>query len=337
MAAGDPTGGDLASGTTAGNGLPQAPAEPQDTKITFGAGTALTSGVVYAIVIRSAGVGFSNACLCQMKSPGDYAGGQRFLSSNSGSSWSGDAEDCWFKTYTSAGFNVLRDSYNPVWAGASSISYDTQWTAQTFTATSSYTITAVNLKLGRLSGASPETITISIRATEGAPTKANTPLPTNANTSVTLDQATIAWTDGGGADTYNVYYGTTSGSLSLVSSAQAGTSFTVTGITDGAPYSYLSTRYWRVDSTNVVGTTTGDEWSFVTIRFTPVGVNYFYPTTGRYYRLLIQDDGTYGDPPGVGVENTDYVYLAAGYEANFVSTNRKLVAAAENRIWYEDI
>ena len=169
------------------------------------------------------------------------------------------------------------------------------------------------------------------------PTKANTPAPTNGNTSVTLDQATLGWVDGGGADTFNVYYGTVSGSLSLVSSAQAGTSFTVTGITDGSPYAYLSTRYWRIDSTNDAGTTTGDEWSFITIRLDPPGKTYFYTVTGQYYQLLVQGDGSYGDPPGVGVENTDYVYLAAGYEANFISTNRRLVAAAENRFWYEDI
>ncbi len=169
------------------------------------------------------------------------------------------------------------------------------------------------------------------------PTKASTPAPTNANTSVTLDQAAITWVDGGGADTYNVYYGTESGSLTLVSSTQAGTSFTVTGITDGAPYAYLSTRYWRIDSTNAFGTTTGDEWSFTTLRLTPPTKTYFYPTTGQYYYLLIQSDGTYGDVPGVGVENTDYVFLAAGYEANFVSTNRRLVGAANSKIWYEDI
>ena len=170
-----------------------------------------------------------------------------------------------------------------------------------------------------------------------APTKANTPAPTNGNTSVTLDQTTITWDDGGGADTFDVYYGTVSGSLSLVSSAQAGTSFTVTGITDGSPFAYLSTRYWRIDSTNDAGTTTGDEWSFITIRLIPPGKTYFYPITGQYYKLLVQSDGFLGDPPGVGVENTDFVYLAAGYEANFISTNRRLVAAAENKFYYEDI
>lgn len=170
-----------------------------------------------------------------------------------------------------------------------------------------------------------------------APTKANTPAPTNANTSVTLDQATLGWADGGGADNFDVYYGTTSGSLSLVSSAQAGTSFTVTGITNGSPYVYLSVRYWRIDSTNDAGTTTGDEWSFTTIRLTPPTQTYFYVTTGQYYRLLIQSDGTYGDVPGVGVENTDFVYLAAGYEANFISTGRRLVAISNSKFWYEDL
>ena len=170
-----------------------------------------------------------------------------------------------------------------------------------------------------------------------APTKANTPAPTNANASVTLDQATITWVDGGGADTYNVYYGTTSGSLSLVSSAQAGASFTVTGITNGSPYAYLSVRYWRIDSTNDAGTTTGDEWSFTTIRIDPPTKTYFYTTTGQYYYLLIQSDGSYGDVPGVGVENTDYVFLAAGYEANAMATTRKLVSCANNKVWIEDI
>ncbi|KKM61054.1 hypothetical protein LCGC14_1535590 [marine sediment metagenome] len=169
------------------------------------------------------------------------------------------------------------------------------------------------------------------------PTKADTPSPTDANTSVTLDQATISWNDGGGADTFDVYYGTTSGNLTKVSDTQAGTSFIVTGITDGSPYVYLSVRYWRIDSTNTFGTTTGDEWSFTTIRIDPPTKTYFYATTGQYYYLLVQSDGSYGDPPGVGVENTDYVFLVAGYEFNVIATTRKLVSAANSKIWYESI
>jgi hypothetical protein len=118
------------------------------------------------------------------------------------------------------------------------------------------------------------------------PTKATSPSPLNAADDVTLDQATISWTDGGGADTFNVYYGTSSGSLSLVSSTQAGTSFSLTTY---LPYTYSVTRYWRIDSTNSYGTTTGDEWSFTTIVFDQPQVSYRLISGGS-------GDGPYDDP-----------------------------------------
>ena len=112
---------------------------------------------------------------------------------------------------------------------------------------------------------------------EGAfllPEKAITPGPTNANEAVELDQEDLTWVDGGlgeanEATHFSVYYGTTSGALTLVSSGQAAgvasNLFTVWGIGDGSPYDYEVTRYWRIDSTNGAGTTTGDEWMFTTL------------------------------------------------------------------------
>ena len=106
------------------------------------------------------------------------------------------------------------------------------------------------------------------------PEKAITPGPTNANEAVELDQEDLTWVDGGlgeanAATTFNVYYGTTSGALTLVSSGQAAgvatNLFTVWGVEYGSPYEYAVTRYWRIDSTNASGTTTGDEWSFTTL------------------------------------------------------------------------
>jgi len=183
---------------------------------------------------------------------------------------------------------------------------------------------------------SPETW--SFTTIGSAPTKAKTPAPANTVTDVTLDQATLTWEDGGNTDTFDVYYGTTSGSLTKVSDTQAGTSFTVTGITNGSPYDYLITRYWRIDSTNDAGTTTGDEWLFTTIRLSPPAPTYFYSTTGQYYQLRMQSDGSYGSQPADGgVENTDFVYLAAGYEANFIKTTRKLVGIANSKVWIEDL
>ncbi len=330
MAAGDPTGGDLASGTTNGNTLPEAPTAPEEREITFGAGVELTSGVKYAIVIKAPDAGNWYDGLWSMQFTGSYVNGAYRSSNDSGSSWSsGDASDLYFKTY--AGVS-LKDSHTfSPGANDAPAGIATQ-ASQSFIASSTYTITSVKLNLRRSGGETPGTITVSIKATEGAPTKATNPTPSNAATDVTLAQATIAWEDGGGADTFDVYYGDTSGSLTLVSSAQAGTSLTITGIDDGSPFSHIVTRYWRIDSTNAAGTTTGDEWSFTTIRFAPPEPVYWYTTGGYFYQLLVDTNGDYGSPPPGGVENTDYAVVS---NPNPINTARRLVAAANNKFWYE--
>lgn len=91
------------------------------------------------------------------------------------------------------------------------------------------------------------------------PTKATNPTPANSAT-VDFSDRTLSWDDGGGSDTYNVYVGP-QGSLSLVSSAQAGTSKVV----DTGDVPWGVDVYWRIDSTNAQGTTTGDTWSFTTL------------------------------------------------------------------------
>ncbi|KKL18436.1 hypothetical protein LCGC14_2475540 [marine sediment metagenome] len=156
------------------------------------------------------------------------------------------------------------------------------------------------------------------------PEKPINPTPTDAAADVTLDQATITWEDGGRATSYDVYYGDTSGSLTLVSSGQAGLSFTVDGITLGSPFDYLITRYWRIDAVNASGTTTGDEWSFVSIAFDQIRVSYRLISGGN-------GQGPYDSPPGV--QGTDWEYTG---ESNMI-TIKKLIAAANNTIWIEDI
>lgn len=331
MAAGDPTGADLCSGTTNGNTLPETPTASEEREITFVSPIELTSGITYAIVVRAAGGSFGSSLRWDQKIGASYGNGKLYTSSNSGSSWSGQGTtDVWFKTKAATvekdSYTFTRNSSNLMWASF--------WSAQTFLAGSTYTISSVVLKLDRDSGASPGIVTVSIRATASVPTKATTPAPANTASDVTLDQATLTWEDGGGADTFNVYYGDTSGSLSLVSSAQAGASFTVTGITLGSPYEYIVTRYWRIDSTNDAGTVTGDEWSFTTIRFKPPGVTYFY--NNEYYYLLIGSDGTYGAHPyDGGVEDTDYVVVT--FLPNFIKTTRILVGVANSKVWVEDL
>jgi len=328
MAAGDPTGGDLCSGTTDGSTLPESP-NVEEREITFSEGYALESGRKYAIVVRNSAAASADAVSItgEIFPDASYADGYYADSDDAGSSWSQDDWiDLWFKTKAD---EVEKDTYTDTGYTNNNV-YGDKWYAQIFTASEAYTITSVILRIGQYGGGTPGTITASIRNVSGEetlPTKATNPTPSDAATDVTLDQATITWDDGGDTDTYNVYYGIESGNLSLVSSGiEVGSeSFTITDITDGSPFEYVVTRYWRIDSVNDDGTTTGDEWSFTTIRLDPPAETYWYSTGGYYYRLLPQYDSEtgefdgYGDPPGTGVENVDWEKLT-GYLPNFINT-----------------
>lgn len=158
--------------------------------------------------------------------------------------------------------------------------------------------------------------------TVSLPSKATNPTPTNAASDVTLDQQTITWENGGGATSYNVYYGTQSGNLTLVATGQAGISFTVYQITNGSPFDYAITRYWRIDSINTAGTTTGDEWSFTTIVFD-------YPPGGA--RGV---GGGYGGDDGSG-EATGYGGGTFGDAQVHIKT--RLIGFANNKLWYESL
>ncbi len=92
----------------------------------------------------------------------------------------------------------------------------------------------------------------------GPAAKATDPSPADDATDVVID-VTCWWTDGGGATSFDVYWGTTSGSLTRVSAGQAGTSYD-----PPTDLEYGQTYYWRIDSINGMGTTSGDEWSFTT-------------------------------------------------------------------------
>ena len=90
------------------------------------------------------------------------------------------------------------------------------------------------------------------------PAAASNPSPANGATGVPVS-TTLSWSAGAGTDTHDVYFGTTSGSLALVSNDQAGTSYTAPADLDPS-----TTYYWRVDETNTIGTISGVQWSFMT-------------------------------------------------------------------------
>ncbi len=91
----------------------------------------------------------------------------------------------------------------------------------------------------------------------GPPDKATNPSPADGATEVSTT-TDCSWTAGANTDTMDVYWGTSPSSLALVSNDQAGTTY------DPGILNDYTTYYWRVDCSNVYGTTTGDLWTFRT-------------------------------------------------------------------------
>ena len=87
------------------------------------------------------------------------------------------------------------------------------------------------------------------------PSKPINPNPANGLTSVNVD-ANISWSDGGGATSYKVYFGTNSSPT--YKKEQTGTSYEPGTLAGNTTY------YWRIDAVNSSGTTTGDIWHFTT-------------------------------------------------------------------------
>lgn len=159
------------------------------------------------------------------------------------------------------------------------------------------------------------TIQVSFTTEASVPLKPTTPSPADLATGVFL-LPELSWADGGGADTYDVYFGTP-GDLVQIATAQAGLSITVLSVLE-----YNTVYNWRVDAINDEGTTTGDVWSFTTLRFDPP-----FPTG---ITLKYEGDGGYPGDPGDGP-------LPAGTASglNNMVTLKKLVVAANNKVFYE--
>ncbi len=156
-----------------------------------------------------------------------------------------------------------------------------------------------------------------------APIKAKTPAPIDTFTGMTLDYQAFSWVSGTDTppdeEVYNIYWGTTSDDLSEIvhqgSSTSMAAAYLIAAIGAGL---YNETYYWRVDTywPSTDKTADGDEWWFSSIDFSPP-----LPTG----LTLTGGDGDEGDITGT----------PSGL--NFMTAIRKLVVAANSKIWYEDI
>jgi hypothetical protein len=113
--------------------------------------------------------------------------------------------------------------------------------------------------------------------------------------------------------TYDIYFGIGPDDLSIISEGLESPEISQTSLIDILQYGeYNTSYYWRVDTINEYGVTEGDVWSFTTIAFDP-------PLP---HGVTLDEDGNpTGNPDGL----------------NFVIAIKKLVVAANNKIWYEDL
>lgn len=90
------------------------------------------------------------------------------------------------------------------------------------------------------------------------PSSAINPNPENSATNQSINTV-ISWSNGGGATSYDVYFGTDS---SPDSGENKGNQ--INTIYDPGTLAYDTTYYWRIDAVNSDGRATGDVWSFST-------------------------------------------------------------------------
>lgn len=263
MAVGDPTGEDLASSTRSlslGNNY-------TEYSFTLDSTYGITSGVKYAVVLRSPDAVADDGVKWVMDT-GVTAGGSLYTSADSGSTWTEYNDGSTYDGYmiTKAG-GVAKDSLTFLSTSNSQTAYGTTWIAQTFTASSSYTIDVIVVKIKDANPFSdpsePNDVTVSLRATEQAGhSKTSNPTPANGATEVDFSGYVLDW-DGTG-DTYDVYMGP-SGSLTLIQADVAESTYTTSlaEIESAMGASPIEQKiYWRVDSTLNDQTLTGDEWNF---------------------------------------------------------------------------
>lgn len=88
------------------------------------------------------------------------------------------------------------------------------------------------------------------------------PNPTNGQTGIPLNLAQLTWSNGIGAVTNELYFGTNPSSLNLVQSGTLATNWTITGYT----FTYGTTYYWQVIESGDSCSTNGPVWNFTTVQ-----------------------------------------------------------------------
>ena len=117
------------------------------------------------------------------------------------------------------------------------------------------------------------------------PAKATTPIPAHEATGVSRTSTILNWSPTPDATSYPVYFGTepSPGSKEL-HGEQTSTTFE-----PETELEYGTTYYWRVDTRNAGGTTTGDVWSFTTVVQPPPKATGPQPENGATNVPILKD------------------------------------------------
>ena len=116
------------------------------------------------------------------------------------------------------------------------------------------------------------------------PAKATAPRPAHEDTGVSRTP-TLEWSSTSGATSYLVYFGTNSSP----GSKELRGELTVTTFEPDTTLEHATIYYWRVDSRNAAGTTTGDVWSFTTEVPPPPKATGPQPEDGATNVRILQD------------------------------------------------
>ena len=184
-------------------------------------------------------------------------------------------------------------------------------------------------------------------ATDTAPATAGNPQPRDGATGVAVETLLLSWSAAARAASYDVYWGT---GRNLAADADLGTPIatTSTATTIRRPGATAAERrlalgttyYWRVDTKNDQGTTTGNVWSFTTADQAappPPGGGYTPPVVSPPPAVNRQPPGAASTPQprhgatGVAVETLLLSWSAAARAASYDvywGTGRNLAADA---------
>lgn len=171
-----------------------------------------------------------------------------------------------------------------------------------------------------LNNTSPNGAPFMVFGSTGAPIgpgPATNPNPSNGATGVALT-TNLQWSNPTGTTNVEVFFGTSAGNLTSVYSGTAVTSYQPSAL------NYSTTYYWRINTTDGTGTTTGTIWNFTTVQdpnnpllFLETFEAATYPPTGWTTQLLGGSTTLYwtrqttASGYGVGTASTRYAFYNA--------------------------